>query len=103
MPSPLPPEDCRTMAEVRAGVDALDRELVARLAVRQRYMEAAARIKPSRDKVHDAERIEDVVAKVKAAADDAGLSQSIAEPVWRLLIDRSIAHELEAWDRLRAR
>ena len=101
MSAPLAPEACQTMVEVRAGVDALDRELVALLAVRQRYMNAAARIKPSRDKVHDAARIEDVVAKVKAVARDAGLSEAIAEPVWRLLIDRCIAHELEQWDRLR--
>jgi isochorismate pyruvate lyase len=101
-PAALAPEACQTMAEVRAGVDALDRELVALLAVRQRYMDAAARIKPARDQVHDVARIEDVVAKVRAAARAAGLSEAIAEPVWRLLIDRSIAHELAQWDRLRA-
>jgi isochorismate pyruvate lyase len=89
------------MAEVRAGVDALDRRLVALLAIRQGYMEAAARIKPDRDKVYDAARIEDVVSKVKATAHGAGLSEAIAEPVWRTLIDRCIAHELEQWDRLR--
>jgi isochorismate pyruvate lyase len=101
MTDPKAPEDCQDMGEVRAGVDALDRQLVTLLAARQRYMDAAARIKADRDKVHDAARIEDVVAKVKAAAREAGLSEAIAEPVWRLLIDRSIAHELEAWDRLR--
>ena len=93
-----PPEVCADMAEVRTGVDALDRALVTLLAERQRYMDAAARIKPSRDRVHDAARIEDVVAKVKAAAAAAGLSEAIAEPVWRLLIDRCIAYELARWD-----
>ena len=101
MPDPRPPEQCQDMAQVRAGVDALDRELVALLAVRQRYMDAAARLKPSRDRVHDAARIEDVIAKVKACAREAGLSEAIAEPVWRTLIDRCIAHELEQWDRTR--
>ena len=95
------PQDCTTMAQVREGVDALDRALVLLLAERQRYMDAAARIKPSRDVVHDDARIEDVVAKVLAAAKDAGLSADIAEPVWRLLIDRCIAHEFAAWDRTR--
>ena len=57
-----PPEDCANMTQVREGVDALDRALVTLLAERQRYMEAAARIKPSRDVVHDDWRIEDVVA-----------------------------------------
>ena len=95
------PADCTTMAEVRQGVDALDRLLVAVLAERQRYMDAAARIKPDRASVHDAARIEDVVAKVKAAARKAGLSETIAEPVWRTLIERCIAHEFIAWDALR--
>lgn len=95
------PEVCATMAEVRQGVDALDCALVALIAERQRYMQAAARIKPSRDVVHDDARIEDVVAKVLAAAERQGLSADIAEPVWRTLIDRCIAHELETWDRTR--
>ena len=96
------PEACQSMADVRAGVDALDRALVVLLAERQRYMEAAARIKPSRDLVHDDARIEDVVSKVLTAAGLAGLSADIAEPVWRTLIDRCIAHEFETWDRTRA-
>ena len=94
------PEDCATMTDVRAGVDAIDRELVKLLAVRQCYMAAAARIKPSRDKVHDTARIEEVVAKVKANARRDGLSETIAEPVWRMLIDRSIAYEMTEWDRI---
>ena len=89
------------MVEVRAGVDALDRALVTLLAERQRYMDAAARIKPNRDAVHDEARIEDVVSKVLAAADAHHLSRDIAEPVWRTLIDRCIAHEFAAWDRTR--
>ena len=96
------PEDCASMAEVRQGVDALDRALVTLLAERQRYTNAAARIKPSRDVVHDDARIEDVVAKVLAEAKKQGLSCEIAEPVWRTLIDRCIAHELSVWDRTRA-
>lgn len=97
----LDPADCASMTDVRQGVDALDRALVTLLAERQRYMDAAARIKPDRNAVHDQARIDDVVAKVLAAAEPAGLSADIAEPVWRLLIDRCIAHEFAAYDRTR--
>jgi isochorismate pyruvate lyase len=97
------PENCATMAEVRQGVDALDRALVALLAERQRYMDAAARIKTDRAAVRDEARIEDVVAKVKAQARAAGLSEAIAEPVWRTLIERCIAHEFDVWDATRAK
>ena len=97
------PEACSSMAEVRVGVDALDRALVQLIAERQRYMDAAARIKPDRGVVRDEARIEDVVAKVKAAATAAGLSHDIAEPVWRLMIERCIAHEFVEWDRIRSK
>ncbi len=95
------PADCTTMTEVRQGVDAIDRMLVELLAERQGYMDAAARIKTDRGVVRDVARIEDVVAKVRAAAREAGLSEAIAEPVWRTLIDRCIAYEFGVWDRLR--
>ncbi len=97
----LAPADCQTMADVRQGVDALDRALVLLLTERQGFMDAAARIKADRSKVFDRARIEDVVDKVKAAARESGLSEAIAEPVWRTLIDRCIAHEYDSWDRTR--
>ena len=96
------PAECRTMAEVRQGVDALDRALVALMAERQRYMDAAARIKSDRDAVFDQARIDDVVSKVLVAAEAHHLSPEIAEPVWRLLIDRCIAHEFATYDRTRS-
>jgi isochorismate pyruvate lyase len=97
----IDPAECQTMAEVRQGVDALDRALVALIAERQRYMDAAARIKPDRDAVFDQARIDDVVAKVLKSAEAHGLSADIAEPVWRLMIDRCIAHEFATYDRTR--
>ncbi len=95
-------EDCQTMDEVREGVDALDRELVSLLVRRQAYMTAAARIKQDRDAVHDEARIEEVVSKVLTEARKQGLSEQIAEPVWRKLIERCIAFEFGEWDAQRA-
>ena len=79
----------------------LDRELVRLLVIRQGYMDAAARIKQDREAVYDAKRIEDVVEKVLETAEAQGLNPQIAEPVWRKLIERCIAHEFETWDSIR--
>ncbi|MEL6258253.1 MAG: chorismate mutase [Pseudomonadota bacterium] len=95
-------ETAQTMADVRYEIDRIDRVLVTILAERQSFMDAAARIKPSRDRVRDEARIEDVVAKVKAACAEAGLSEAIAEPVWRTLIDRCIAYEYGSFDGTKA-
>ncbi len=94
---------CTDMADVRYEIDRLDRILVQLLAERQTYIEAAGRIKRERGTVRDEARIEDVVAKVLASARREGLSPDIAEPVWRLLIDRCIAHEFLIFDGLNTR
>ena len=93
-----PPGECRDMRELRAAIDALDARLVALLAVRQAYIERAAVLKQDRAAVRDPARVEDVVAKVLAQARKAGLSEAIAEPVWRTLIEQSIRHEFEKFD-----
>lgn len=105
-PGPAPfaapdPAACRDMKDVRAGVDEIDRMLVALIARRQGYMDAAARIKPSRATVRDEARIREVLAKVRAEAEKQGLSWSIAEPVWREMMERCIAYEFTKWDALR--
>lgn len=89
-----------TMADVRYEIDRIDRLLVQILAERQSFMDAAARIKPKREHVRDEARIEDVVSKVLAECPKHGLAPEIAEPVWRLLIERCIAYEFDAFDAL---
>ncbi len=93
--------ECQTMVDVRYEVDRLDRALVRLIAERQSYMDAAARIKGDRGTVRDPARIEDVVTKVLAEAKRQGLSASIAEPVWRTMIEQCIQHEFRIWDSLR--
>jgi isochorismate pyruvate lyase len=92
---------CMTMGEVRAAVDAVDAELVQLLARRFGYMDAAARIKSSRDAVRDEARKAQVIANAEAAAHAAGLPPGLATRLWEELVEASIAHELKAWDRLR--
>ncbi len=91
---------CQTMADVRYEIDRLDRILVALIAERQGFMDAAARIKGHRGLVRDEARIADVIAKVAVSAEKHGLSMSIADPVWRTMMDRCIAYEFKSFDAL---
>lgn len=95
------PAACEAMAEVRAGVDALDAEIVALIGERFRYMDAAARIKPDRAAVRDERRKADVLAKVAAHAQSAGVPAEAAAEIYERLIEASIAYELERFDALR--
>lgn len=79
--------------ELRGAVDAVDRRLVVLLAQRQALVEEVARLKGDPARVLDPERIEAVIANVLTEASVVGLSQGIAEPVWRLLLERCADHE----------
>ena len=96
------PEDCESMAEVRTGVDALDRELMRLLAVRFGYMRAAARIKPERGHVRDEARKAEVIANVRADARREDLPEDALGAIWDMLVETSIAYEMAEWDRRRA-
>jgi isochorismate pyruvate lyase len=82
------------LAALRDRLDALDRRTVRALARRQRLVEAVARLKGDPARVRDPARVEAVLANVLQAAGAAGLSADIAEPVWRLLVERCADHEV---------
>jgi len=96
------PETCETMLDVRAGVDEVDRDLVALLVRRFGYMDAAARIKPDRATVRDEVRKAQVLDNVAREAEAAGLEPARLRAVWNELVEQSIAYEATQWDRLRA-
>ncbi len=89
---------CHTMQEVRREIDRIDRALVKLLAERLTYIEQAGIIKGDRNTVRDEDRIEDVVEKVVREGEAQGLPRSMAEPLWRMLIEKSIEHEFTVFD-----
>ena len=96
-----PPEECTSMAQVRAGVDATDMALVSLLAQRFAYMRAAARIKPEREAVRDELRKAEVITQVQAQARALGLPDAVIGEIWDMLVEASIAYELAEFDRIK--
>jgi isochorismate pyruvate lyase len=97
----IAPNDCTKMSQVRAGVDATDREIASLIARRFAFMDAAARIKPNRSAVRDEARKAQVVANARANALASGWSPDLAESLWDRLVEASIAYEFDAFDALR--
>lgn len=95
------PEQCETMIDVRAGVDEVDRQLVALLVRRFGYMDAAARIKTDRSAVRDEARKAEVLDNVAREAAVTGLEPERLRAVWNELVEQSIAYEAVEWDRIR--
>ncbi|NRA99559.1 MAG: chorismate mutase [Rhodobacteraceae bacterium] len=88
------PQDCVDMADIRAGIDQIDDDLVRLFAERAKYIDRAAEIKAEIDlPARITPRVEEVVTNVRAHAETYGLPPDLVEKLWRRLIDWSIARE----------
>src|SRR5262245_35317579 len=92
---------CADMTEVRAGIDALDKRLVALIAERLHYIDEAARIKQQRHLVRDEARIADVLAKTRTEAERIGCDPDVVAAAYKALVEASIVHEMLAFERKR--
>jgi isochorismate pyruvate lyase len=88
------PEDCATMADIRAEIDRIDEALVTLFAERATYIDRAAEVKAEVDlPARIGSRVEEVVRNVRRHAEAQGLPPDLVEKLWRRLIDWSIARE----------
>ncbi|MFW3168102.1 chorismate mutase [Pseudomonas syringae pv. syringae] len=85
-----------TIEEVRTHIDTIDRDLVALLAERGKLVNQAAAFKKTTDDVRAPNRVEQVIAKVLAMADETGASPEVVEQVYRAMIAAFINEELKA-------
>ena len=92
------PALCRSMVDVRHGVDRVDEEILALLGERFAYMDAAARTKPDRAAVRDEGRKAQVLANVARLAGRLGVPAAVATSLYETLIEASIAFEFERFD-----
>jgi len=92
---------CDGMADVRRHIDDIDSRIVRLLAERSSYVAQAARIKQNASDVHDQPRIDFIIGRVKALAQEHGAPQAVVEAAYRALIDASIAFERREFSRLR--
>ncbi|MCZ8182382.1 MAG: chorismate mutase [Beijerinckiaceae bacterium] len=89
MSGPVPAD----MGEVRAAIDALDRQLVPLLGRRLALIRRASELKATPDQARVPWRIEDVAQKVRAEAEAAGFDADLAEAIWRDMMEHCIRFE----------
>jgi isochorismate pyruvate lyase len=86
---------CSSLAQVRQNIDALDRQIVALLAERGRYVKDAARFKRDAFQVSAPKRQQDVINKVIRLANETGAYPEVVEACYRTLMAGYIAREQE--------
>ena len=85
--------EVKSLDEVRANIDRLDKEIITLMAERGGFVRQAAKFKKSSTEVAAPARVEQVITKVRTFATDAGLEPQVAEATYRSMINAFIALE----------
>lgn len=88
-----PPES--TLEDVRMQIDSLDRQIVQLIAERQKCVIAAGSMKKDESAVRAPDRVEQVIARVRALAEEAETSPQVVENTYRAMISSFIVLELD--------
>ena len=91
--SVCPPQDCRSMDEVRTEIDRIDQALVDLIAERFGYVDRAWQLKDRPDEAVVPWRIQQVIDRVKKRAVEQDLPPELAEAIWRQMIGWFIQYE----------
>ncbi len=86
---------CSSLNEARENIDKIDREIVALLAKRGAFVAKAASFKKTTDEVKAPNRVEQVISKVIALAQEQGANPKVVESVYRSMISAFIDAELK--------
>ena len=90
----MKPEDCKDMGDVRQEIDRLDQALVDLIAERFGYVERAWQIKQLEAAAANVPwRNEQVIDRVRARAEERGVSPDLCEALWRQMIGWFIQYE----------
>ncbi len=91
------PEECRTLSDVRAEIDRIDREIIRAIAGRKKYVSAAAAFKASPTEVAAPERFAAMLQVRRQWAEEEGLHPNVIEKLYRDLVNHFIAEEQAHW------
>jgi isochorismate pyruvate lyase len=93
---------CASLLEVRSNIDRIDHQIILLMAERGRYVAEAGRFKADPAAVSAPARVEEIILKVKAIAEQNGLAESVAEPTYRAMIAAFENYERDEWTRRNA-
>ncbi len=91
------PEQCENIAEIRTEIDRIDRNIVAALGERLKYVRAASQFKTSEASVRAVERVRNLLEQRRAWASEEGLDPEVVEKMYRDLLSFFIESELNDW------
>jgi len=91
------PNDCENMAEIRAEIDQLDRQVIALIGRRFAYVKAASKFKNSETSVKAPERFQSMLQQRRVWAEEEDLNPDAIEKLYQDLANHFIEEEMKHW------
>lgn len=91
------PDQCQNMADIRAEIDRLDRQVIALLGQRFAYVKAASQFKTSEAAVKAPDRFQAMLQQRRLWAEEEGLNGDAIEALYRDLVNHFIVEEMKHW------
>ena len=85
---------CGSLEEVRENIDRIDSEIIKLIAERGKFVACASAFKKDEEGVKDTGRVEKVIVKVRAKAEEYGADPDMVEAIYRELISRFVNMEM---------
>lgn len=85
---------CGSLDEVRVNIDRIDSEIIKLIAERGTYVMQASKFKTNEDGVKDTSRVQAVIDKARAEAEEYGANPDMVEAIYREMISRFVNIEL---------
>ena len=87
-------DDCTSMAEIRADVEALDREIIRLLGRRLQYVRSAVRFKPDERSIRHPDHWERFFALRRDWAAEEGYDPGVIDDIYRRLYEYTVEVQL---------
>ena len=85
--------ECKTLDEVRSNIDLIDEKIIKLLAERSSYVSQAAKFKKTQSEVEAANRVEEVVTRIRDLSKQSDLNPNVGEKIFRTIISTFVDQE----------
>ena len=91
---------CENLEQVREKIDRIDNEIIKLIAERGTYVVQASAFKKDEEGVKDTGRVEKVISKVRAKAEEYGANPDMVEALYREMISRFVSMEMKEFNEM---
>lgn len=95
MKLPKTPSECASKEDIRAQIDAIDKEIIALFGQRFQYVSEIVKFKNDAESIVAQDRKDHVIKQRGEWAENHGLDKETFQQIFRFLVDHNIGKELE--------